>query len=200
MGLDTIVAAIAAEADSEVERITDEASLRVESILAEARSRSHEEQAHWEDSRAEETSQAVAGIVNRARLVSDRKVADAREALFREALGRLIGRIDLVVAGSGYPGILRELHAEAVAVVPDPDATLLVRPEDEELARQIAREHGSTGAVKGVLECIGGLDVEARDGRSVRNTVDSRLVQAERPLRRLAVQVIPEMAAAESPT
>lgn len=200
MALDTIVAAIAAEADSEVERITDEASLRVESILAEARSRSQEEQAHWEDSRAEETNHAVAGIVNRARLVSDRKVADVKEALFQEALGRLVGRIHQEVAGSEYPGIFRALHAEAIAVVPDPDATLLVRSEDVELALRIAREAGSTGAVKGVLECIGGLDVEADDGRSVRNTVDSRLVQSERPLRRLAVQVIPEMGTVESST
>jgi vacuolar-type H+-ATPase subunit E/Vma4 len=200
MALDTIVAAIAAEADSEVERITDEASRRVESILTEARSRSQEEQAQWEDSRAEETNHAVAGIVNRARLLSDRKVADVKEALFQEALGRLADRVRQAVAGSEYPGIFRALHAEAVAVVPDPDSTLLVRSEDVELALRIARDAGSTGAVKGVLECIGGLDVEADDGRSVRNTVDSRLVQSERPLRRLAVQVIPEMGAVESPT
>ena len=54
------------------------------------------------------------------------------------------------------------------------------------------------GTVEGVLDCIGGLDVEAADGRSVRNTLDSRLSQSERRLRRLAVQLIPEMSSAES--
>ena len=198
MALETIVTAIAAEADAEVRRITEEASRRVEAILTEARARSDEEQAHWAESRAEETSQAVDGIVNRARLDSDRKVADAREALFQEALDRLADRIDDAVNGSAYQGIFRALHAEATTVVPDPDATILVRPADVELAEQVAQGRNARGAVNGVLDCIGGLDIESEDGRTVRNTIDSRLLQAERRLRRLAVQAIPEMASAES--
>ncbi len=83
-------------------------------------------------------------------------------------------------------------------MVPDTDAAVLVRPTDVELAERIARDRGATGPVSGVLDCIGGLDVEAADGRSVRNTVDSRLLQAERRLRRLAVEVIPAMASVES--
>ena len=197
MALETIVSAIAAEADAEVERITNETSRRVESILTEAGARALEEQARWESSRAEETNQAVAGIVNRARLEADRKVADAREALFQEALVRLDDRIRRAVAGSEYLGIFQALHTEAVTVVPDPDATVLVRPSDVELAQRVARGRSATGAVKGVLDCIGGLDVEADDGRSVRNTIDSRLLQSERRLRRLAVEVIPGMAAEE---
>lgn len=198
MSLENIVAAIAAEADSEVARLTEDASRRVESILAEARVRAHHERVRWEDSRSGETSQAVARIVNRARLESDRGVADAREALFQEALARLVDRIRVAVQGPGYPGVLRALLDEAVLVVPDADATVLVRPTDLELAEDIARDRGATGAVRGVLDCIGGLDVEADDGRSVRNTLDSRLLQAERRLRRLAVEVIPEMASTES--
>lgn len=198
MSVETIVGAIAAEADAEVERIAEEAARRVESIFAGARARSHEEQTRWEGSRAEETSQAVAGIVNRARLDSDRKVADAREAMFQVALGHLVDRIEEVVAGSEYPGIFRALHAEAMSVVADPGATMLVRPSDVGLAGRVARDHAVTGEVKGVLDCIGGLDVESDDGRSVRNTIDSRLLQSGRRLRRLAVQVIPEMASQEA--
>jgi V/A-type H+-transporting ATPase subunit E len=198
MALETIVTAIAAEADAEVRRITEEASRRVEAILIEARARADEEQAHWAESRAEEASQAVDGIVNRARLDSDRKVADAREALFQEALDRLADRIDDAVNGSEYQGIFRALHAEATTVVPDPDATILVRPADVELAERVAQGRNVRGAVNGVLDCIGGLDIESEEGRTVRNTIDSRLLQAERRLRRLAVQVIPEMASAES--
>ena len=200
MALETIVAAIAADAAAEAERITDVASRRVESILAEARARADEEQAHWENFRAEETKQAVSAILNRSRLESDRAVADAREALFQEALGRLGARIHRAVEGPEYPEIFRALLIEAVTVVPDPDATVLVRPEDVELAQQAGRDRGATGAVKGVLDCLGGLDVEAVDGRSVRNTIDSRLLQSERRLRRLAIQVIPQMASAESQT
>ena len=172
----------------------------MESILTEARARALEEQALWESSRAEETALAVAGIVNRARLEADRKVADAREDVFQEALGRLAGRIRHTVAGPDYPGIFRALHTEAVAIVPDRDATLVVRPADVELAERLARDRGGASAVRGLLDCIGGLDVEADDGRSVRNTIDSRLLQSERRLRRLAVQVIPQMAASESRT
>lgn len=200
MALETIVGAIAAEAAAEVDRITDETSRRVESILTDARARAAQEQTRWEESRVEETAQVVAGIVNRARLEADRKVADAREALFQEALGRLAERIGLAVAGSDYPGVFRALHTEAMAVVPDPGATVLVRPVDVELATRVARERGGTGAVRGVLDCVGGLDLESEDGRSVRNTVDSRLLQSERRLRRLAVQVIPAMATSEPRT
>ncbi len=200
MAVETIVAAIAAEADAEVERITAVTSRRVESILGEARARALDEQAHWETSRAEETNQAVAGIVNRARLAADRNVAEASEALFQEALAQLADRIRQAVAGSDYPGIFRALHSAAVTVVPSPDATVLVRPADAELAERVVRDRGATGAVEGVLDCIGGLDLEADDGRSVRNTVDSRLRQSERRLRRLAVRVIPQMASAESRT
>ncbi len=198
MALDTIVAAIAAEAGAEAERITSEAEERVAAILSEARRRADDEQAHWEGSRAEETSLAVSGIVNRARLEADRKVADAREALFQDALKRLADRIRHMVDGTDYPGILRALHTEAMVVVPDPDATILVRPADRGIAERVARERGLNGTVQGVLECIGGLDIEAADGRSVRNTLDSRLLLAERRLRRLAVQLIPEMSSAES--
>jgi vacuolar-type H+-ATPase subunit E/Vma4 len=198
MALETIVAAIAAEADAEAERILSEAAERVASILSEARRRADDEQAHWEESRAEETSLAVSGIVNRARLEADRQVADAREALFQDAMRRLADRVRHVVEGPDYPGILRALHTEATVVVPDPDATILVRPADRAIGERIAREREMNGTVHGVLDCIGGLDVEAADGRSVRNTLDSRLSQSERRLRRLAVQLIPEMSSTET--
>ena len=200
MSLETIVAAIAAEADAEVQRIEDETSVRVESILNEARTRALSEQEAWEESRSEETIQAVARVVNRARLEADRRVADAKEALFQEALGRLAERIRQAIAGPDYPGIFRALHTEALTVVPDPGATVLVRPVDVELAERVARDRGATGVVKGVLDCIGGLDIEGADGRSARNTVDSRLRQSERRLRRLAVQAIPEMTSEASRT
>ena len=200
MSLETIVAAIAAEADAEVQRIEDETSVRVESILNEARTRALSEQEAWEESRSEETIQAVARVVNRARLEADRRVADAKEALFQEALGRLVERIRQAIAGPDYPGIFRALHTEALTVVPDPGATVLVRPMDLELAERVARDRGATGVVKGALDCVGGLDIEGADGRSVRNTVDSRLQQSERRLRRLAVQAIPEMTSEASRT
>lgn len=200
MGLDTILGAIAAEAEREGERITDEASRRVESILADADDRARDEQTRWEISRVEETNQTVAGIVNRARLEADRRVADAREALFQEACRALIERIEETVSGPEYPAIFRALHTEAGSAVPDLDADLLVRPADVELAERVARERGATGTVKGVLGCIGGLDVESGDGRSVRNTIDSRLQQSERRMRRLAVQMVPELASTEPAT
>lgn len=200
MALETILAAIADEAETEVERIADEASRRVDTILADADDRARDEQVRWEGSRDEETKQAVAGIVNRAQLEADRRVADAREDLFQEALGRLIDRIHEAVAGPDYPAIFRALLTEAGSVVPDQDAAILVRPADVELAELVARERGITGTVKGVLDCVGGLDVETGDGRSVRNTIDSRLLRSERPMRRLAVQVVPEMASGRPAT
>lgn len=194
MPLESIIEAIGAEADAEAAEIRSAAASRVEQILKDAEERADAERRRWEESRDEEAAQASEAIVNRARLEADRRLAAAREDLFQAALVRLRTRIGPLVGGPGYRPILRALWEEAVAVVPDHDAVVMVRPQDESLIREIAGLDGVAPPLDPTLDCAGGLDIVAGDGRAVRNTIDARLSRSERHLRKLAIGVIPEFA------
>ncbi|MBK5268143.1 MAG: hypothetical protein JJE47_11990, partial [Acidimicrobiia bacterium] len=83
---------------------------------------------------------------------------------------------------------------EAVAIVGDDDATVLVREADRLLMKELIGNRVDPERVEGSLVCLGGVDIEAEDGRAVRNTFDSRLARSERELRHLAVRLIPDLA------
>jgi vacuolar-type H+-ATPase subunit E/Vma4 len=194
MGVETILEAIGSEAAAQVAEIRAECERRVESIAEEARARADDERREWAASRDEETDRKRAGIVNRARLDAERRLADVREELFQQAVTRLRVLLGEMTEEPRYEAVFEALYREATSIVGDPDATVLVRAEDCELAERLIAERGGTGPVDATLSCIGGLDVETADGRCVRNTLDSRLSQSERSLRSLAVAEIPEFA------
>ena len=194
MGVETIVEAIGSEAAEQVAAIESERDRTIERIAKEANARADAERQKWASSRDEEAERKRAGIVNRARLEADRRIAEVREDLFQQALARVEGMLEELTGEPRYEEIFKALYEEAISVVPDADATVLVRPEDRELAERLLSERGGVGSVAATLSCIGGLDVETDDGRSVRNTFDSRLALSERELRRLAVSIVPEFA------
>lgn len=194
MGVETIVEAIGSEAAGQIAAIESERDRTIERIAKEASARADAEHQKWASSRDEEAERKRAGIVNRARLEADRRIAEVREALFQQALARVEGMLEELTGEPRYEEIFKALYEEAISVVPDADATVLVRPEDRELAERLLSERGGVGSVAATLSCIGGLDVETDDGRSVRNTFDSRLALSERELRRLAVSIVPEFA------
>lgn len=194
MGVETILEAIGSEAAAQIAAIESERDRTIERIVQEASARADSERRKWAESRVEETDRKRAGIVNRARLEADRRIAEVREELFQRALTRVEVLLGELTLAPRYVDVFEALYQEAVSIVPDAEATVLVRPEDRELAERLLAERGGAGSVAATLPCIGGLDVETDDGRSVRNTFDSRLAQSERELRRLAVAVVPEFA------
>ncbi len=194
MGVEAIVSAIAAEADARVAEIRAQTQARVERILGEAAAAADADRARLESERDEEAEQATARIVNRALLEADRQIADVREHLFQDALARLRDRLVDITDGSRYQVTLGALYAEAVAIVGDDDATVLVREADRVLMKELTGDRVDSGHVEGSLVCLGGVDIEAADGRAVRNTFDSRVARSERELRHLAVRLIPDLA------
>ena len=195
MGVEAIVEAIGSEAGAERDRIRADAEERIARISAEAEQRSEAVMHRLEASRDDEAARAAAAIVNRARLEADRHLAAIRESLYQEALDRLRRRLADVVAGPGYEQMMTRLYDEAVSVLDADEVKVLVRPEDGELMSRIIDTAGHSHTVEASLACIGGLDVEVADGRSVRNTIDSRLARSDRRLRQLSVEMIPELAA-----
>ena len=192
MGVETIVEAIDSDAAAQVAAIAAERDRTIDRIAEEARARAEVERQTWAESRDEEAARRRAGIVNRARLEADRRLAEVREELFQRALSRVAVMLEELTTEPRYEEIFRALYREAVKIVPDGDATLLVRHEDRELAQRLIAERGGRGTVDATRSCIGGLDLETGDGRCVRNTFDSRLSLSERRLRSLAVATIPE--------
>ena len=196
MGVETIVEAIGSEAAAQVAAIEAERDRTIDRIVADAKARADAERQKWTDSRNEEAERKRAGIVNRARLEADRRLAEVREELFQRALDRVRGMLEELTTEPRYEEIFRALYAEAAKIVSDEDATVLVRPEDRERAERLIAERNGEGSVEAALSCMGGLDIETDDGRCVRNTFDSRLALSERGLRSLAVATIPEFAGA----
>lgn len=194
MGLEAIVSAIAAEAATQVAEMRAGAERQVAELLEEARTRADLERHEREVGRDADAERARARIVNRAHLEADRRMAEAREQLFQEALVRLHHRLEELAAGPAYPDILRRLLSEATAVLHDDSLTIRVRTTDGPAMHQIVAETLMHAGVDPSLECLGGLDLETADGRAVRNTVDARLARSERQLRLTAVEVIPELA------
>ncbi len=191
MGLESILRAIEAELADAITALEAATEVRVAEVISDARTRAEAERAHFSLARNDEADRVFAKIVNRARLESERGMALAREELFQEALERLRAELIAVTASPRYRHVLRALYLEANAILAGDDVTILVRPEDRSLMEQLVDE--GRGSVEASLDCIGGLDIEAPDGRAVRNTIDSRLTTATRQLRHLAASLVPEL-------
>lgn len=198
MGIEAIVDAIAADAAARVEALREETINRVDEILDRARTTAADEERRWAASRDDEAELASARIVNRARMDADRQLGVLREQLFQGAIERLRGLLAGVATSPAYESVFRTLFSEASATIGRTDAVVLVRPEDRELALQLIADMGG-GRVESILDCSGGLDIEAADGRSVRNTFEARLTRCDRLLRRLAVKRVAEFASLRTP-
>lgn len=194
MGLDAIVGAIASEAEARVAAIETETDAQVGRILDAAHDAADLDLARLRHARDEAAQRATARIVNRALLEADRQLSLVREGLFQQALDRLRSRLEVLVASPRYAEVLGALYTEAATVVADDDAVVLVRPDDQELIERLGEERLGKGQIEGSLRCLGGVDIVAKDGRAVRNTLDARLARSERELRHVAVQTIPELA------
>jgi vacuolar-type H+-ATPase subunit E/Vma4 len=120
----------------------------------------------------------------RARLSAAAAVREAREEAFREFLAAVRERLAVLRDGAEYPSVLRALIREGATALAA--ATVLrVDPRDERLAASLVRDLDLALDVVAVLDTAGGVDLASGDGRTVRNTVEERLANAEPALRLL---------------
>jgi vacuolar-type H+-ATPase subunit E/Vma4 len=111
-------------------------------------------------------------------------VRDAREDAFREFLAAVRERLAALRGGAEYTSVLRALIRESTTALAG--ATVLrVDPRDERLASELVEGLDAELKVAGVLETAGGVELASADGRTVRNTVEERLANAEPALRLL---------------
>ncbi|HEU5362249.1 MAG TPA: V-type ATP synthase subunit E [Gaiellaceae bacterium] len=189
MALKDLLTALEADAAAETERLHAETEAEAARIVesAQLEASSLEQQA----ARADEAD--LAHVLERrrseARLAAAATLRDAHEASVETLQDALRRRLAALRGTEAYPGVFRALLDEGLAAVPSA-SVLRVDPRDAQLAREIVRELNVRLELKPDLDTLGGVEAVASDGRTVRNTFEERLRNAEPSLRVLAGEVL----------
>jgi vacuolar-type H+-ATPase subunit E/Vma4 len=186
MPLADLLEALKAEAADEMLRHEAESRAEAAKILQSAR---RDEQQLVEDIVREREPRLQADadrIRSQARLEAARSADDGTEQNVRETLDAARFQLATVRDRPDYRSVLRELIREGRSALPS--ATLIrVDPRDERLTAELSEEMGLALRITPSLETAGGLELEAPDGRTLCNTLEERLENAE-PILRLRLR------------
>jgi vacuolar-type H+-ATPase subunit E/Vma4 len=192
MALDDILRSIRAGADAEVHELEAACTNEVAAIVARAETEAIAAEQDAATSRRRGAERDASRIIDRARLEARRVALDAVEVAYQESLDAVRIRLGTVRTTGVYPLIFARLLDEALAVIPGAQR-VSVDPADVELAHTLLAERQLPHiAVEPMLTCAGGLDVATDHDRTVRNTFESRLEQADGRLRRLVAAQLPD--------
>ncbi len=189
MALAEILSALRKEGEEEVARITEERDTAVAAIMRSAREQAKQAEATEATSRDTALAREADVIRHRADLHVERRLQEAREAVFQEILGRAKDRLSRYRRDPEYPATLEALLAECQAflgqiavVMADPRDTALVEP-------LLGSDHPAQ--LEPTLECWGGVVAHDGKGVFVRNTLEERLGRAEADLRQQIGEMVP---------
>ena len=178
--LNDLLSAIEADAKEERARLDESSRAESDEILAQARAEAETVRAEPVQSQEPELRRESARRIGAARVEATNLLREAREESFGQLLVVARSRLDTLRASDRYRDVLRALLEEAHAALPNARG-LRVDSVDEALASELANEYGL--AVEPTLQTSGGLELVADDGRSIRNTFEERLANAEPELR-----------------
>ena len=186
MALDDLLRAIETEADADRARAAEEAAAAVAAVVDHARRDANALEAELTDAGAAEGRAAAAHERALARLDAATRIRSAREEAFVSLLSGIRAELAAVRETSAYPELFHALVAESRNALPAA-SVLRVDPRDADLARGV-----SPGLrVEPTLECWGGIELDSEDDRTVRDTLEERLANAELLLReRLAQRLV----------
>jgi vacuolar-type H+-ATPase subunit E/Vma4 len=183
MALADLLQAIEADAAAERARRDRETATEAKAIVEQAREQAYALEAELaaapEAQARAEAEQALALV----RLEVSGAARSARDEAFVSLLAGVRAELAGVRTTDAYPELFRALLAEARAALPAA-RELRVDGRDLELATPLA------GGLRldPTLETSGGVELVSDDGRTVRNTVEERLANAELLLRRRFAQ------------
>jgi vacuolar-type H+-ATPase subunit E/Vma4 len=178
MALADLLQAIESEADADRARAADEAAAAAAAVVEDARREARALEAELTDAGAAEGRLAAAHQLALARLDAAATIRSAGEEAFESVLSGIRAELAAVRETSAYPKLFHALVAEGRAALPGA-FELHVDPRDAELAGGVA--YGLR--VKSTLDSWGGVELASDDGRTVRNTLEERLANAELLLR-----------------
>jgi len=179
MALADLLQAIEADAAAERARADREAAAEATAIVEQARAQAAElaaELAAEPEGEARAEAERTRAL---ARMDASAAVRSAREEAFSSLLAGIRAELAALRGAASYPELFRSLLAESRAALPAARA-LRVDPRDLDLAMELA---GGL-RVDSVLDTWGGLELAGHDGRTIRNTLEERLANAEPLLRR----------------
>jgi vacuolar-type H+-ATPase subunit E/Vma4 len=178
MGLDGLLRAIEAEADEERLLADRETAASAAAIVEEAGREAAALQAQLAAAPEAESLAAAETVRAAARLQAAAAVRAAREQAYRSLLDRVREKLSGLRGSAAYPAVFRALLDESRAALPDA-LKLRVDPHDADLATSMAGDL----RVVAVLDTWGGLELAGDDGRTIRNTLEERLANADLELR-----------------
>ena len=191
MALDDILRSIRAGADADVGELEATCTSEVAAIVERAEADAIAAEQDAAASRRRGAEREASRLIDRARLEARRAALDAVEVAYQESLDALRLRLGTIRDTGAYPTIFAGLLDEALGVIPTAQRVSVDRA-DVELARALLIERQLADiAVEPTATCAGGLDLATDHDRTVRNTFESRLEQADGRLRRLVATRLP---------
>jgi vacuolar-type H+-ATPase subunit E/Vma4 len=179
MALADLLHAIEAEADAERARADRAAAAEAAAIVERARDDADRLEATLSAAPEMEARADAVQLLALARLDASSALRSAREDAFGSLLGGIRETLAALRGTEAYPALLEALLDESRAALPSAHE-LRVDRRDADLARPLA----DGLAVEPTLETWGGLELASDDGRTIRNTLEERLANAEPLLRR----------------
>jgi V/A-type H+-transporting ATPase subunit E len=185
MALEDLLEAIESEADADRARAADEAAAAAAAVVEDARRDAGALEAALTDAGAAEGRRAAAHERALAHLDAAATIRSAREEAFVSLVSGIRAELAAVRETSAYSELFQALVAESRAALPGA-WELHVDPRDADLAADVAPDL----RVEPTLDSWGGVELASDDGRTVRNTLEERLANAELLLRgRLAARL-----------
>jgi vacuolar-type H+-ATPase subunit E/Vma4 len=178
MALEDLLRAIEAEADEERLRAEREKAASATAIVEAAEREAADLEARLTAAPEAQSRAAADRVRAMARLRAAAAVRAAREEAYVSLLDRVREELAAVRGSAAYPVVFRALLDESRTALPGA-VELRVDGRDAELAESMA---GGL-RVAAVLDSWGGVELAGDDGRTVRNTLEERLANADMLLR-----------------
>jgi vacuolar-type H+-ATPase subunit E/Vma4 len=179
MALADLLRAIEADAGAERARADRETAAETAAIVERARREAAAlaaELAATPEAQAHEAAEEARAL---ARMHASGSIRSAREEAFVVVLEGVRERLAALRGTEAYPGLFGALLAESRAALPSA-RVLRVDRRDLDIAIPLARGLG----LEATLDTCGGVELVGDDGRTIRNTLEERLSNAEILLRR----------------
>lgn len=191
MALPDILETIRAESEETASRLVGEAEAEAEELLARARAEAGSEEQRLGGSFDERIRLERARILSRSHLDAARARRVAREDVYGRAIDEVTARLADKRASDDYRELLGSLLDEAVVILPEA-TEIRVDPGDVPTIERLLDSRSLDLTVETEETPLGGL-VLAAPGRTVDNTLATRLTRADRQLRFVAGEIIPEL-------
>jgi V/A-type H+/Na+-transporting ATPase subunit E len=183
MALTDLLQAIETEADADRARAAEQATAAAAAVIEDARRAARALKAQLTDAGAAEGRRAAAHELALARLDAAASIRSAREEAFVSLISGIQAELAAVRDTSAYPELFHALVAESRNALPAA-SVLRVDRRDADLVRGLAPGL----RVEPTLECWGGIELDSEDDRTVRDTLEERLANAELLLRERLAQ------------